>query len=57
VGREADLEYLLAELTQDDAAGAGDVAGSAAVRLFTQQAGMVRPGFAGRPDRRRRRPP
>jgi len=28
-----------------DAAGAGDVAASAAVRLFAQQAGMVRPGF------------
>jgi predicted ATPase len=28
-----------------DQAGAGDVAASAAVRLFAQQAGMVRPGF------------
>ncbi len=28
-----------------DEAGAGDVAASAAVRLFAQQAGMVRPGF------------
>ena len=28
------------------AAGTGDVAASAAVRLFVQQAGMVRPGFA-----------
>jgi len=29
-----------------DAAGAGDVVASAAVQLFVQQAGMVRPGFA-----------
>ncbi|MGH3257036.1 MAG: protein kinase domain-containing protein [Streptosporangiaceae bacterium] len=32
-------------LVPADAAGAGDVAASAAVRLFAQQAGMVRPGF------------
>jgi predicted ATPase/class 3 adenylate cyclase len=29
-----------------DVAGTGDIAASAAVRLFVQQAGMVRPGFA-----------